>query len=213
MKNKLISIANSFRRNDNFVKDIFVFKDKDNNLHIAYLRKVKTMFSIHSYTLEGHATGYINVHFHPNNRLFLGEVYTYQDYRGKGVASNLNDILNYALQDYVGWVIRGEYHPIQLSTDRDYNRYVSEEELDKRARAFYKSAGFEVINIEEHAFDVANHPIYTYEDDFELAEGGKTECIVIKEIKKQENLPFTKIDGIYVKNDAVELASQEDEAV
>ena len=213
MKKQLLSIANSFRRNDNFVSDIFVFKDKKDTLHIAYLRKIKSMFSIHSYLLTGQATGYINVYVNPNNRLYLATVYTYQDFRGKGVATNLNDILNYALQDYVGYVIRGNYNPTQLSTDRDYNRQVSEEELDKRARTFYKSVGFEVLRVEDYSKDPAAYPQYSHVDDFILGEDGVSKEIVVKVVKEEEKLPFINIEGIQIKNDAVNLVNKEDEAV
>ncbi len=212
MKKKLLSLARNFRQKDNFIEDIFVFADKDKNLNIAYLRNARTKIYIHSFNLEGHSTGYIFVQVQPNKRLFLSEVYAYQQYRGKGVASALNDILSFALNDYEGYVIRGEYAPQQLSTDRDYKREVPLEELEKRARKFYKNAGFEILNVEEYKNNKENYPDYNYDDDFILYGSGESKQIVIKSVKKQENLPYTKIEGIYVKNDAIELANQEDEA-
>ena len=63
----------------------------------------------------------MNIYFHPNKRFFLDTIYCYDTFRGRKIASNLNEIADYIMQKYQGYKIRGVYEPGQLSTDRINN--------------------------------------------------------------------------------------------
>ncbi len=145
----------------------------------------------------------MNIYFHPNKRFFLDTIYCYDTFRGRKIASNLNEIADYIMQKYQGYKIRGVYEPGQLSTDRINNIIRNEEELKNRADNFYRAMGYKKIGYE----DFRKHPErYSGIDenlDFQLGEE-ISKIIIVKDIIPKLKYPFRVINGVLVNQNALE---------
>lgn len=181
-----------------------MFIDNIGKVHIAVIRTNPTLFiDISTYSVLYEPTGYMQLWFHPNSRIFLDTVYCYDKYRSRGIASKISDLADYLLRDYIGYIIRGCYEPKQLSTDRQNNIYRDQQELNLRASEFYKKCGYQIVSLKEFLDNPYLYPELNKEDDFQLGE----ECvsfIVEKKIVPMERYPFFEIDGMYVHNNAID---------
>lgn len=195
--------------NNSFPKKA-IFLDKKGYLQTASIDYVPNVFlSIYSFNTSQQETGYINLYFHPNKRIFLDTVYCYDEFRGNNIAKNLNNLADYLLQNYSGYIIRGVYQPSQLSTDRKNSIVRSKEELDLRATRFYHSCGFSIISLEEYQKNPNKYPDLDIMNDFQLGEELAT-SIVAKKVKTKSNYYFTEIDGMLVSDDILQLNSQQE---
>lgn len=194
---------------DCYIREYAVFCDKDNNIQLASIRIVpKIVISIKSFNLDGNDTGYMNICFHPKNRLFLDTIYCYDKNREKGVATNISLIADYLLQDYQDHIIRGVYEPSQLSTDRDNHIERSIDELHDRADSFYNGAGYKKIYYRDYKQNHSKYPTIDPIYDFKLEEE-LAECIVIKKIGPNLDNPFTRKDGIITRENVLENLNSE----
>ena len=182
----------------NIIKKQAIFTDNENNEQYAYIRISEGIFiDIYTFDSNNNATGYMNIYFHPDNRLYLDTIYCYDQFRNKGIATFISELSDYILKDYNGYIIRGVYEPGQLSTDRDNNIERSQEELEITARKFYKKNGYEIINYEEYNKNKDKYP-YIVDSDFYLGEEGPMN-IVIKQLHEYE-YTFYEEDGIIYHN-------------
>ena len=186
----------------NIVNKVALFKDYNGDIHRADIKIIAEKYIGITTYLDNEPSGYMNIHFHPNNRLYLDTIYCYSKYRRLGVASMISKIADYILKDYNSFIIRGTYYPCQLSTDTKNKVQPSIEELDVAARSFYKKANYLVISFEEFVKDKVNYPFLANED-FCLSEEGLT-TIVAKEIKPE--VPFFYEDnGLILENGIKQL--------
>ena len=178
----------------NIIEKNALFIDYKNNVQYARIRINEGIFvGINTFDLDNNPTGYMNIFFHPNKRLFLDTIYCYDQFRKSGVATLISELADYILKDYEGYVIRGVYKPGQLSTDRENNIERSQEELEMSARKFYRKNGYEIINYEEYIKNNNKYP-YLIDEDFILDEGGPT-TIVVKQISKK-GYSFYEDEGV-----------------
>lgn len=171
-----------------YINKILNFKtkilDKNGNIHIVSINIIKDeSIKIVSKNEFEKSTGYANIYFHPNKRIFLDTIYCYQEFRGLGIASSISKIIDYVLNEYDGYIIRGCYEPSQLSTDRLEIQTCSSEELEKRAFNFYNSCGYHLLSINDFIREKNLITDLTLNDDFQLCEE-LSNCIVFKKIKK-----------------------------
>ena len=150
---------------------------------------------IDTYDDNNNHTGYMRIFFHPNNRLYLDSIYCYDEFRGSGIANYISDLADFILNEYIGYTIRGVYEPTQLSTDRENNIERNIEDLDNRAKAFYKKAGYEIIGYEDYINNRSKYPNIN-EDDFYLGEGGPA-TIVAKTLKEKNHQFVIENDAIH----------------
>lgn len=125
-------------------------------------------------------SGYIHITINSNKGLFLNAIYCYEEFRGRGIASKLNSLAMLLLKKYKNHIIHRIYNPTSLSTDRNKENAITYEELDQRARAFYKSNGYNIIDYG----DIQKYPYLNTDINLfdELDIDGKTRSIVIREI-------------------------------
>ena len=171
-----------------------LFIDYKNNEQYARIRINEGIFvGINTFNLDNNPTGYMNVFFHPNKRLFLDTIYCYDQFRRYGLATLISELADYILKDYEGYVIRGVYEPGQLSTDRENNIERSQEELEMSARKFYEKNEYKIIDYDEYSKNKYKYP-YIIDDDFKLGEE-ETPRIVAKQIT-QKDYAFYEDEGV-----------------
>lgn len=184
-----------------------IFIDNIGKVHIAVITiNPKKFIDIHVYNEANESTGYMQLWFHPNNRIFLDTVYCYDKYRSRGIASKIGELADFLLRDYIGYVIRGSYEPKQLSTDRENNIYRDQLELNLRASEFYKKCGYQIVSLKDFLDKPHLYPELNKNDDFQLGEE-LASFIVEKKIIPLENYYFSDIDGVYVHNNAIDCIS------
>jgi hypothetical protein len=191
----------------NHIKDFAVILDKNNNLHLVSISVLPgVLISLKSFNENKEETGYINLYFHENKRIYLDTVYCYDKYRGLNIASKLSKIIDYVLQDYQGYIIRGEFHPSQLSSDRENKIFCSQEELTDRANNFYSSSGYSKIYYDDYVNNPELYPDINVRDDFQLGEE-LAECIVVKKVIKNDIDYFKRIKGILIDKEILEASN------
>ena len=181
-----------------------IFKSKKGELQFCAINYVPNIIlSIKSKNQFGIDTGYVNIYFHENNRMFLDTIYCYDKFRGNGIATKIFELAEYILREYDGYLIRGDYNPSQLSTDRENKIECSEEELNKRAESFYKSNGFEIIDYNDYMEASSEYDGLTVEYDFQLGED-ISKKIVVKQLRTREKYNFLDTDGIILERGIIE---------
>ena len=163
----------------NIIEKKAFFNDYRGNEQYARVRIADSLFiEINTYDTNNNHTGYMNIYFHPNKRLYLDTIYCYDQFRGAGIARMISELADYILKDYFDYVIRGVYEPGQLSTDRKIIIDSDKEKLDFAARKFYKKTGYQIIELENFLYHKDDYE-YIMEEDFNLGED-KTPIIVAK---------------------------------
>ena len=181
-----------------------VFVDNLGAIHRVEINKRGDMFiALDATDVFGERTGYIRFWVNPNNRFYLSEIYCFNQFRGRGIATFLNDIAEYILKDYEGYIVRGVFEPAQLSTDKLDNVYCSKEELYARAIAFYQKVGYQIITLEDYKKNPEKFFGINEIEDFQLGEE-IADTIVVKVIKKQENYKVREINGVLVHDSYIE---------
>ena len=182
-----------------------IFLDKKDQLQIAHIHYIpNVLLSINSYNKNQQETGYMYLYFHSNKRIFLDVIYCYDEFRGNDIAKHLSNLADYLLQDYSGYIIRGVYHPSQLSIDRKNSIVRSQEELNLRATNFYHRCGFSIVSLEDYQKNPNFYPELSIGDDFQLGEE-LANSIIVKKIECKLDYHFTEIDGMLVNDNALEL--------
>lgn len=201
---KLCDLKNKFK-DDPYFKSIALFLDKEGNINYVVIRiDPNSLIALKSFDENMKQTGYINIYFHPNKRLFLDTIYCYDDYRGKGIAGNLSEIVDFILKDYSNYIIRGEYNPSQLSSDRENNIYCSKKELETRADNFYRHAGYDKIHYTDYVKNPSKYPDININDDFQLGEE-ISDCIIVKKIIQKENYHFKELNNLIVSEKIIDF--------
>ncbi len=140
MDKDIWQMVDEFKR-DRFVDKIFVFEDSQNEINIAKLLCVENSpVGIESYNLQGEMTGTMSFGKYGDKGFYLSEIYTYKQFRGRAIASHLNEIMDFALKDFDGYLITGNFFPMQRESDG----VCSQKELLKRAKNFYRSTKFKI---------------------------------------------------------------------
>ena len=128
------------------------FHDANNDLQVVCIICCDNIYGIDpykyrilSFNTKCERTGFINFEIDSKN-VYLSEVYTMTKQRGKGIAKELNYIMEYYLQSFNREYLYGIFSPQQMSEDLKWKIDVSEEELESRARHFYESNGFTVMD-------------------------------------------------------------------
>lgn len=190
-----------------------IFLDNNGNVQTAIINYVPNkILHIRVFNENQNQTGYIDLYFHHNNRIFLDVIYCYDEFRGNGVARKMNDIVDYILRDYEGYIIRGVYEPSQLSTDRENKIVRDQDELNIRAKSFYESCGYSIINFQDFLTNSSNYPNINIRDDFQLGEE-IAENIVVKIIKPKENYNFNEIDGVLINDNILNSTNDKEENI
>lgn len=172
--------------------------NKNDMLYNANISINGESINIKTFDQAGNNTGYSNIFYQPNKRFYLDTIYCYDKFRGNGVATFINELIEYLLKDYEGYVIRGRYMPTQLSTDIIDRIYRSDEELDLMARNFYTKFGYEIVDYNEYLKNMVKYP-YLRKKDFKIGE--ELSVIVAKPIIKKEHL-FFEDNGILYFDDS-----------
>ena len=87
-------------------KSAFI-KDKNGNLLQSNIIITEKMISIRMFDEKYELLGYMNIFFQANKRLFLSEIYCYDEYRSLGIATIISELSDYILRDYKGYILRG----------------------------------------------------------------------------------------------------------
>lgn len=170
-------------------------KDNNGNLLQAVVINTSKMISIRIFNTNYELLGYMNMFFQDNNRIFLSEIYCYDEYRSLGIATKISKLADYVLKDYQGYILRGIYHPTQMSSDFQ-NKYRSKEELDLRARNFYEKNGFKILNYYEYINNRNKYDFLSVNDDF-CYNGSLINDIVYKVIKEKDYNYYEDNDVIF----------------
>lgn len=194
----LLEMKKELSEKDPYIKEFAAFLDKNNSPYLVSIRIVPNiMISLKAFNENKKETGYANLCFHPNRRIYLDTIYCYAQYRSLNIASKLNEIIDYILRDYSGYIIRGEYKPSQLSSDRENKIFCSQEELNKRADNFYSASGYSKIYYADYMNNPDMYPDINVLDDFQLGEE-LAKCIVVKKVIAKEKESFKRINGILI---------------
>ena len=169
------------------------FTDNKFRLNKANIMINGGYIEIDTFDQSKNPTGYANVHFHQNKRFYLDTIYCYDKYRSSGIGTYISELIEYLLRYNPGYVIRGSYNPMQLSTDLIDRIQRSKEELDLRARAFYKKNGYNIVEYSEFIENQEKYPYLVKEDFFIGDESDKT--IVAKQLVPKKH-SFYERDGI-----------------
>ena len=162
------------------------FYDKLNERqNVTIYTRPNIFVTIKSTNEKNEPTGYVNLYFHDNNRIYLSEVYCYDQFRNRNIASSLMKIADEYLSYKEEYIIRGDYNPTQLSTDRENGIMRTEKKLDEAARNFYESVGFQIVSLEEYNKNPDLYNEITLKDDFMLGED-YSDIIVYKKINNQK---------------------------
>lgn len=199
----LEELINYYKSTEENIIDIGISVDKKGKMYISLIKKDNLMGTITIETyLEEEKCGYIDVRtsFCATNRIYLSQVYCYEKFRGLGIASNMNSLLDYTLKDFPGYVLYGDFVPKQMSLDVEEGK-MTKEELLRRALAFYKKARYEVISYNDFISDTSKYPYLNSETDF----GGYKANItrVFKQIEANIDCSYQEVDGILVHKNAV----------
>ena len=180
------------------------FIDKKDRLQKAIIEMSDNYLEINTYDQAENPTAYTRIFKHNNDRFYLDTIYCYDEYRNSGIATFIDMLTEYLLINYDGFVIRGCYDPKQLSTDFVNKIERSKEELDSRARNFYKKAGYEVI---DYLHYINNKDDYSYleDDDFFRGEGGP--CTIVAKPIIAKHHPFFVQDGVIYYDDNYKTTS------
>ena len=173
-----------------------VFTGKNNEYYIATIYSNNYVLSIEVYDKNLERAGYILIDSNHGNKLFLSAIYTYDKFRGNGIASKLSSLTDYVLRDYEETLLRGVYTPTQLSTDRENNIERPKHELEARASAFYTSNGYTILNHDEYSLNPDKYPEIS-EDDFWLGEE-PSDTIVYKTISKLPKSNYRQINDLII---------------
>lgn len=171
------------------------FIDKKDRLQKAIIEMSDNYLEVNTYDQAENPTAYTRIFKHNNDRFYLDTIYCYDEYRNSGIATFIDMLTEYLLINYDGFVIRGSYDPKQLSTDFVNKIERSKEELDSRARNFYKKAGYEIIDYSHFIINKDNYP-YLEDEDFFRGEGGPC-TIVAKPIIAKHHHFFVQDGVIY----------------
>ena len=177
--------------------------DNNGNIMQAMIFNNGEKISIRMFDDQVQLLGYMNIQIQKNNRLFLSEIYCYDEFRGKGIATKISELADYILRDYQGYIIRGLYKPTQMSYDLN-NKYVCKKELEERARNFYYKNGYEILNI----YDFKNHKEkYNFLDEkLDFTINGTVKSNIVFKIIKDKDYNYYEDNGlIYYKNNEKKL--------
>ena len=159
-------------------------KDNNGNLMQAIIDFEDDIIRIRMFDEMMKLLGYMNFQIQKNNRIFLFEIYCYDENRGNGIATKLSELADYVLKDYQGYIIRGVYSPMQMSTDIDkYSRSFAD--LAHRARNFYTKNGYEILDRSVYNQYKEMYSFLNEKDDFTINNQLINE-IVFKVIKEKE---------------------------
>lgn len=175
------------------MEQIVFVNDNNGNLLQGLIKESNNLISIRFISDKNELLGYTNLFLQPNKRIFLSEIYCYRKYRGNGIASKLSELTDYVLKNYEGYIIRGIYHPTEMSTDLKKSN-VDKKELDIRARNYYLKNGYEILNYNHYLKNKDKYSYLNIENDFRL-NGSIAENIVFKVIKNKDN-NFIEDNGI-----------------
>ena len=177
-------------------KSAFI-KDKNGNLLQSNIIITEKMISIRMFDEKYELLGYMNIFFQANKRLFLSEIYCYDEYRSLGIATIISELSDYILRDYKGYILRGVYYPTQMSSDfKNINR--TKEELDLRARNFYQKNGYEILSYKDFIKNKDKYGYLSAEEDF-IYNGEAIDNIVFK-IIKDNKYNFVEDNGVIYYN-------------
>lgn len=188
---------------DRFFEGFAFFVDKAGLLEIVFIRysPLAQFHEIISFNEDGEQTGFNMVYVHPNNRLYLSEIYCFRKFRGLGIATNLASLMEYLTQKYEGYIMRGVRNPYDAKGDASGEIVESKERLLERANAFYIAQGFDIVERGDYLAQPEKHPLVDYEIDF-LNHEEVPDCILMKKVEKK-NSPYREIDGILVHENAL----------
>lgn len=148
------------------------FHDANNELQIVCIVDIEDPYGIGStkckfisFNTKREKTGFINVEYSMKN-VYLAEVYTMTGERGKGIAKELNYILEFYLKSMDKDYIYGIYSPQQMSDDVKKHIEVDEKELESRARHFYESTGFTVMDYNQCDISKDDEMIIDFNDSY-----------------------------------------------
>lgn len=181
---------------------IAVFYDKIGELQIAIIKYLpKVGIHIDVFNLNGVETSFKRMYYHDMKRIYMSEIYVYEPFRGNKIAGILADLTDYILIDFIGYTLRGVKNPYQALDEK--NQSITEEELNRRADAYYKKAGYQIIYYEEYKKNKKAYPIVDELTDFLLDEE-VPECIIMKKVELKSDYEFAEIDGLLVHKNALE---------
>lgn len=184
------------------------FHDANDDLHIVCIVNNVDSYNYGSletrflaFDAEGNKSGFIVI-ADEREQAYLSEVYTFTKYRSRGIAKELNNIMNFYLSKSRNLRLYGLYCPQQMSDDLKKGIHVPEKELEVRARNFYEKAGFKLLSYESYQdFIERGIPELNEEDCFNISatfilNGRKT--IVYKDIDHSDNDFGYHFDGDYL---------------
>lgn len=180
-----------------YITDYILFLNSENNIFIGTISNLyNARIDIETFDEEGNKAGYMSfcIPKSPEKWIYLSSVYCYYKYRGQGIATKMNQIAEYALRDYKGYLIRGEYQPFQISDDT--NPDISPKLLCASADKFYERAGYLKIPTREYSQENPQYSFLTKEDF--IINNDEVACLLVKQIPEEYTETFIRKDDILI---------------
>ena len=167
------------------------FRDRENREHFVEISMSdRDGIEIKLFDSYGNPSGYMYLNFLSNKRIFLNSIYCYSTFRRSGIATIMNDLADYLLRHYLGYVIIGAYQPFRASFD---DAQISNEELDFAARTFYETKGYQIIKYSDFLNSRDKYSDLSCSDFF-LCGDVHISTLVTKKIKRKR-YPFYEKNG------------------
>lgn len=195
--NHLVELASY----DTYFKTMCFFLDKNQNLQIAYIREYpEESIKIKVYNENGDLACHLDAYFSETNKIYLSHIYVHNSYRSLNIGKTTSFLLEYLLKDYPNIVIWGVRSPYDNS-----NSELSQKELNKRADAFYKSAGYKLITYNKFVKRPKRYSEVQMENFWQFEP--IPDCLIAKTLVRQ-NLPFQELDGWIFHENALEKVEE-----
>lgn len=196
---------------DSYFKTFGFFKDTLGETIAVYIREsLRKYIEIKAYTEEGEEVCLMDVFFYPKKRFYLSDIYCKRKYRGRGIAEQVLDMMEYLLRDYRGYIINGVLYPHEFSNDISASRG-SYEDLYAHVEHFYNKMGFETVSYAEYCQNRESYPLVEERTDF-LEHEHIPDRIILKRLTKKE-FSFVEIDDLIFDKSALDLVDDVQKAL
>lgn len=201
----LQEIIEYYKKYEEDLINIAIFTDKQGEAYIALIKNNNIMgITIDVYTIYEEKSSYLEIRINacPAKRVYLNNIYCYEKFRGRGLASHMSTLLDFVLKDYNGYIIYGDFVPSQMSSDTETGT-MTKEELIKRATEFYKKARYDILSYNEYIEAASSYPYLDPETDFMSCKNDYMR--IFKQITPQLEYEYEEVNGILIHKNASKI--------
>ena len=162
-----------------------IFYDNNGSMCYAIIDISDTVIIIKGYDEVGRETSFLKLLL-KENIWYIDYLVCFEQYRNKGIATALLNMVDYILKDYNGFIY-GKYSPCDDS--------IPDEKLNEITNSFYVKNGYTVISKKDFLENISNYPELS-EKDFEKTKEKFGHSIIFKRNIKKQNYRFIEKDNI-----------------